>query len=412
LKKKFDKISPRDASERKFQDFLDALPSSNPNINQNNPQEMGPIPNAKIDNLEIDENVSQINLKDQYISESSNNDLNRVGLSENVDLFVYEMGENRFGIPVTYVTEITNDYGPLSNLEGFIRSCLGTFSYRGRLLPLFDSEAAHLRLTAEKSPENLSGLNSSEVPIITVECDGVMFGLTMQNHVGIVSVKLVKTNGSIQARHDNYEDEFIDEIVWYDNKNLFIFSPQKIAHVVSRELKHQIVADFLEIDNDNLPSDNDNDNGKSDYMIAKVNNTFLAVEITNVLEVIEGFEVTGLYKVTDFIRGLINLRGQVLACVDLSNFLGFQLLVLDERNKFIVLQESGSDFALCVNEVLGIETLDASNFQKTSAVFPENISKYFPLFFDDDDDDLRLIFKPDLFIKTKELNDYRKFELI
>jgi len=61
---------------------------------------------------------------------------------------------------------------------------------------------------------------------------------------------------------------------------------------------------------------------------------------------------------------------------------------------------------------LGIPEMTGSDFQKTSAVFPENISKYFPLFFDDDDDDLRLIFKPDLFIKTKELNDYRKFELI
>ncbi len=402
MKKKFEKISPKDISETKFQELLNALPSLKSNM-----QDSQAVAKNENDILQTDKSLSQVKLKKNDISSNDEEALSISSYSENVDLFVYEVGKNRFGIPVTYVTEITNDYGPLSNLEGLIRSCLGTFSYRGRLLPLFDSEAAHLRLTKEKAFEERSTLGSSEIPIITVECNDIMFALTMQNHVGIVSVKLIKSNETQRVDLGDYADEFIDEIVWYNNKNLFIFSPQKIAHVVERELKHQIAADFLAPDHDNNSLLSNADNTKSDYMIAKVNKTFIAVEITNVLEVIEGFEVTGLYKVTDFLRGLINLRGQVLACIDLSKFLGYQLLVLDERNKFIVLRESGSDFALCVNEVLGIETLDSSEFQKTSAVFPDDVSKFFPSFFDENDA-MRLVFKPDLFIKAENLNDYRK----
>ena len=130
-------------------------------------------------------------------------------------------------------------------------------------------------------------------------------------------------------------------------------------------------------------------------------------EITKVIEVIEGFEVTSLYKVSDFIRGLINLRGQVLACIDLSKYLGFELMVIDERNKFIVISEGGSDFALCVDELIGIKGLDWKTFQETDKVFPEDVSKFFPSFIEESEQ-IKLIMKPELFINSETLLPYSK----
>ena len=59
-------------------------------------------------------------------------------------------------------------------------------------------------------------------------------------------------------------------------------------------------------------------------------------------------------------------------------FLSFSILYIvikiqyvKERNKFIVVSESGSDFALCVDELIGIKALDRSEFQETDKVFPE-----------------------------------------
>mgnify|MGYP003317148971 FL=1 len=114
-----------------------------------------------------------------------------------------------------------------------------------------------------------------------------------------------------------------------------------------------------------------------------------------------------MYKVADFIRGLISLRGQVLSCVDLSRHLGHDLTVIDERNKFIVINVSGVDFALCIDRVLGIKSIQKSFFQDSTKVFQNEIPKYFPNFCEQDGD-VTLIFKPDLFLKSTELQEYQK----
>ena len=405
MSKKFNKISPKDISEEKFNQLIEALPSSDLVGTVNQPIESEQSSNTMDTNPVV---VAETKPQDNSVS------LNRTGkevtedtLSENfdnlVEVFVYEVGNLSFGIPVSFVTEITNDYAPVSKLDGFIRSCLGTCEYRGKLIPIFDSERAYLKVSKNGKTKKKHKKNLLNNPIITVDYEGVMFALTMETHVGLVKVAL--TQRGLQVSQAS--DEFLDEIVWYNEKNLYIFSPEKISEVVTRELKGQLVANSeLHLKSRSMSGEL-KDSKTIDYLIAKIRESFVAIEITKVLEVIEGFEVTSLYKVSDFIRGLINLRGQVLACIDLSKDLGFDLMVIDERNKFIVISESGSDFALCVDELIGIKALDGHIFQETEKVFPDQVAKFFPSFIDESGE-LKLIMRPELFIHSESLLDYRK----
>ena len=169
-----------------------------------------------------------------------------------------------------------------------------------------------------------------------------MFALTMETHVGIVTVKSSSSNGRTTPVKEENISNLLKDIVWYGEQNLFIFSPEKIAALVYSELKNQIAVGNEE-ERANKIGDHETETGLScDYMVAKIKNSTIAIEITQVVEVIEGSEVTPLYKVADFIRGLISLRGQVLSCIDLSRYLGHDLTVIDERNKFIVINVSGA----------------------------------------------------------------------
>jgi purine-binding chemotaxis protein CheW len=405
LSKKFNKISPKDISEEKFNQLIEALPSSDLVGTVNQPIESEQSSNtmettpAVVAETKPQDNSVSLNRTRKEVTEDT--------LSENfdnlVEVFVYEVGNLSFGIPVSFVTEITNDYAPVSKLDGFIRSCLGTCEYRGKLIPIFDSERAYLKVSKNGKTKKKHKKNLLNNPIITVDYEGVMFALTMETHVGLVKVAL--TQRGLQASQAS--DEFLDEIVWYNEKNLYIFSPEKISEVVTRELKGQLVANSeLHLESRSMSGEL-KDSKTIDYLIAKIRESFVAIEITKVLEVIEGFEVTSLYKVSDFIRGLINLRGQVLACIDLSKDLGFDLMVIDERNKFIVISESGSDFALCVDELIGIKALDGHIFQETEKVFPDQVAKFFPSFIDESGE-LKLIMRPELFIHSENLLDYRK----
>ena len=76
-----------------------------------------------------------------------------------------------------------------------------------------------------------------------------------------------------------------------------------------------------------------------------------ALPIGELVEVIEGYTVEPLFQVDASLRGLINLRGQILACVDLSEAFGVPPRKLEEKNQFLVLREAGVDLALCIDAV-------------------------------------------------------------
>ena len=422
MAKKFDKISPKNISEEKFNQLVDALPSST--IEQPKPIIAALENKEKADEAKVkkpkkkkkkklskEENTketpkpSKTFPAENFTTEKSDFKINDT--TDTSEVFVYECAGILFGIPVAFVTEITNDYGNISPLKGFLRSCVGTTEYRGKLLPIFQSHESYLKINEIKHSSGNDSLEKTPSTIITINFNGIMFALTMETHVGIVTVKSSSSKGRATPVKEENISNLLKDIVWYGEQNLFIFSPEKIAALVYSELKNQIAVGNEE-ERANKIGDHDTETGLScDYMVAKIKNSTIAIEITQVVEVIEGSEVTPLYKVADFIRGLISLRGQVLSCIDLSRYLGHDLTVIDERNKFIVINVSGVDFALCIDRVLGIKSIQKSFFQDSTKVFQNEIPKYFPNF-QEKEGDVTLIFKPDLFLKSTELQEYQK----
>jgi len=413
LAKKFDKISPKNISEEKFNQLVDALPSSV--IEPSRPITTAAEKKEKIDKVKVKKSKKKKLTKkeNQKISKiETRADEKNLGGDPKIEeteitseVFVYECGGILFGIPVAYVTEITNDYGAISPLKGFLRSCIGTTEYRGKLLPIFQSQDSYLKID-EISRDKNNNLDKIPSAIITINYKGIMFALTMETHVGIVSIKSKSNYKNAEAFEDENRSDLLKDIVWYGEQNLFIFSPEKISMLVFSELKNQIAVGTEE-DIDSKSSEEEITDLGHDYMVAKIKNSTIAIEITKVLEVIEGSDVTPLYKVADFIRGLISLRGQVLSCIDLSKYLGHELTVIDERNKFIVISVSGVDFALCIDRVLGIQSIQQSSFQDSTKVFQNDIPDYFPNF-REKEGEVTLIFKPDAFLKSAELQEYKK----
>ena len=422
MAKKFDKISPKNISEEKFNQLVDALPSSTiekpkpviaalenkekaDEAKVKKPKKKKKKKLSKEENTKENHKPSKTFPAENFTTEKSNFKINDT--TDTSEVFVYECAGILFGIPVAFVTEITNDYGNISPLKGFLRSCVGTTEYRGKLLPIFQSHESYLKINEIKHSSGNDSLEKTPSTIITINFNGIMFALTMETHVGIVTVKSSSSNGRATPVKEENISNLLKDIVWYDEQNLFIFSPEKIATLVYSELKNQIAVGNEE-ERANKIGDHETETGLScDYMVAKIKNSTIAIEITQVVEVIEGSEVTPLYKVADFIRGLISLRGQVLSCIDLSRHLGHDLTVIDERNKFIVINVSGVDFALCIDRVLGIKSIQKSFFQDSTKVFQNEIPKYFPNF-QEKEGDVTLIFKPDLFLKSTELQEYQK----
>ena len=121
MAKKFDKISPKNISEEKFNQLVDALPSSA--IEQSKAVVTPPGKKEKLDKVKVKKSKSQKLTKEEK-QKTSKIDATESPISRSDDpkieeivntreVFVYECGGVLFGIPVAYVTEITNDYGTI-----------------------------------------------------------------------------------------------------------------------------------------------------------------------------------------------------------------------------------------------------------------------------------------------------------
>ena len=56
------------------------------------------------------------------------------------------------------------------------------------------------------------------------------------------------------------------------------------------------------------------------YVCFKLNNQEFGLEVENVIEVLPPPEITPVVHTPDFIKGVINLRGQIIAIIDLRIF--------------------------------------------------------------------------------------------
>ncbi|MCA8954306.1 MAG: chemotaxis protein CheW [Planctomycetes bacterium] len=96
---------------------------------------------------------------------------------------------------------------------------------------------------------------------------------------------------------------------------------------------------------------------------------FFGVPVAKVQEVICPQDMTRIPLAAGFIRGLINLRGQIVTAIDLRRRLGFQPRGNDEPPMNVVIRADGSAVSLLVDEI--DEVFDATD--ETFEAPPENL---------------------------------------
>ena len=88
------------------------------------------------------------------------------------------------------------------------------------------------------------------------------------------------------------------------------------------------------------------------------------VETCHVREVCQLKDLTGVPCTPPFVAGVINLRGQILAIVDLRKFFELPAQGLTELNRVIVLRDSENELGLLADSIDGVRALTASDLQE------------------------------------------------
>lgn len=107
--------------------------------------------------------------------------------------------------------------------------------------------------------------------------------------------------------------------------------------------------------------------GSNQFLTFKVLDRVTAIKIDDVQEIIEIGSMTRIPMSSPCIRGVINLRGSVVAVVDLGCRLNGQRIHIDKRSCIVMVDVEHEDqmMGMLVSEVNEILEIEPQNMQKT-----------------------------------------------
>ena len=309
------------------------------------------------------------------------------------EFFIYEKENINFALPVNNVLEIV-ETDQIEDLNIDLYACVGGIVNRQKLVPVFDSVTLGFKQNLKK--QNLT-------TIIIVLCGEVAFGLTMDNFIGVDKLNTSKKLTESNKKHQ--ENIVVSAVVGYKKSTLIIFSPVNISKKVSEKIEEQ----SLKTGPDRLETNRQKYDIKKEifkqFLCITIENVNLAIPIEHVREVIEEYEVTPIFSVPELLRGLINLRGNVIACIDISKEIGVEKRPLSMATKFIIISFKDCTIALCADVVHGINELYLQNIQKSDTVLEERQQTFVEGIYEEVDKTLLILSISEIF-ESEVLYDY------
>jgi purine-binding chemotaxis protein CheW len=314
---------------------------------------------------------------------------------EPVQYFVYTYGGLQYALPVLYILEIVqvSEWLPF---HGDLPGCFGNIVHRNMVLPVFDPTVLGT---------DLAGTSTPPASVIIVKHNETVFGLAIDRYV---TVTLLAMGTADHAPAVSRGKPCVEAVHAYRQNTLITFSVPAICQAVQRLFSAQTV----------ILDDRESAQARSvlaapivqnSLLCARLERVTLGIPVEKVIEVIEDYDVTPLFQVSPCLRGLINLRGQVLACLDISQEFGLPLRRLGEHSQFIVLQGDGTELALCVDAVLDIGLLPQTGVQKAETVLSGEIIRYVHGVLETAEGTIMLLSVPSLF-DSPHLQPYQRQE--
>ena len=296
--------------------------------------------------------------------------------------FVYAHRGFQYALPVGDVLEIVQ-IPALLPFHGAMRGVLGNMVHRRHLLPVLDATA--LCTSLGPAPDHPVEM------VVVIQREGVLYALAMDRYITVVQLgprqaSAVDDQGASAAETLVRESaqatdlsadvgQMVESVLLFRDNTLMVLSPAALTLVVRRGFgsRHE------------LPEEGDGNGGAiaeaadtawQSYLCARIGGIELGIPVEPVIEVIEHYEVMPLFMVDSSLRGLINLRGHVLAVLDISADLDLPLRTLEEISQFIVVRAGEVEFALCVDKVVRQQRIPKELIQSADSMISGELAHY------------------------------------
>lgn len=111
------------------------------------------------------------------------------------------------------------------------------------------------------------------------------------------------------------------------------------------------------------------------YCTFQVGTNLFGIPVTEVQEVIAPQQRTNVPLAAEQLRGLINLRGQIVTLIGLRQLFGFDSKK-DEESMNVVVKSNESLFALVIDEIQDVVDVETETFEKTPATLDGRLKPF------------------------------------
>jgi purine-binding chemotaxis protein CheW len=98
-----------------------------------------------------------------------------------------------------------------------------------------------------------------------------------------------------------------------------------------------------------------------EWIVLEVGNIRCGIAITQIQEINKQIDMTPVHHAPAYVRGVINLRGQIVTVVDLRVKFGLPPLELNEDRCIVVVRWSGESIGLLADRIQDIVTAEAAD---------------------------------------------------
>jgi len=115
--------------------------------------------------------------------------------------------------------------------------------------------------------------------------------------------------------------------------------------------------------------------GTSQFSTFYIEGLLYGIDVMKVQEITKALPMTRVPLAPKFIRGLINLRGQISTAIQLSELFGLQVSIPEDQMN-VVCKISDILISFLVDRIGDVMELHSKDFEPTPDTVPENIRKY------------------------------------
>lgn len=146
-------------------------------------------------------------------------------------------------------------------------------------------------------------------------------------------------------------------------------------------------------------------------VVFKIGNEEFAVEINQVREIVRVVPITVVPRAPSFIEGVVNLRGQILAVIDLAKKLELTVSERSDKSRIVVVEIEDNTAGMIVDEVTEVLRIPVANIDKTPELIGTEVKQQYIKGVGKLGERLLILINIDKILSSEEIEDIKKVKI-